>query len=69
MARATLCGKPGESEGFRGAGIGQLTRDDTDGDVHVHNRAGEGGNDHAGADQHPPGHHHQAVTEAIAEDR
>lgn len=52
-----------------GTGIGRLTRDDTNGDIHVHNSAGKGGGDHASTDQHPSSHHHKVVTEAIAEDR
>lgn len=59
-----------ESLAGRGqAGPGRLTGDDADGDIHVHHTAGEGGDDHAGADQQPSGHHHQAVAEAVAEDR
>lgn len=64
------CGKPqARAKRLEGTGIGRLTRDDTDGDIHVHNITSEGGGDHAGADQHPSGHHHEAVAEAIAEDR
>jgi hypothetical protein len=45
-----------------------LTRDYPYGDVHVVDPLGEGGGDHSQADEQPACHHHQPMSEAVAQD-
>lgn len=45
-----------------------LTRDDPYGDVHVVDPLGEGGSNHPHADKQPACHHHQPMSEAVAQD-